>query len=43
MYIHFIKMLKSHVRCCVNETSFITGQVPDVHTDIKASGTSRFI
>ena len=29
--------------CCVNETSFITGQVPDVHTDIKASGTSRII
>ena len=29
--------------CCVNETSFITGQVPDVHTDIKASRTSRII
>ena len=29
--------------CCVTETSFITGQVPDVHTDIKASGTSRII
>ena len=29
--------------CCVNATSFITGQVPDLHTDIKASGTSRFM
>ena len=43
MYGKCIKLLKCHINCFVNETSFITEPLPVIHTNLQAHWTTKII
>ena len=43
MYVKCIKLLKCHINCFVNETSFIIGPLPGIHTNLQAQWTTKNI